>query len=149
MTIQCINDCTGVRDIDFEQHQSKAPHTLTWTNANCGSAENVHCRGLVYSEAIWSLWKRDLPDFYGYDDNTALEIVMRLTFIAAGNVATVRIVQFLSMSTSCMSCLHLVCSMKWYSGSPPYGGCGGDSGYLSYLLADGAFMLCNATTMHS
>eukprot|EP00804_Cyclotella_cryptica_P001613 CCRYP_014950-RC/>CCRYP_014950-RC protein AED:0.25 eAED:0.25 QI:503/1/1/1/0.66/0.71/7/281/548 len=37
---------------------------------------------------------------------------MRLTFIAAGNVAT------------------------WYSGSPPYGGCGGNSGYLSYLYAD-------------
>lgn len=104
MTIQCINDCTGVRDIDFEQHQSKAPHTLTWTNAYCGSADNVHCRGLVYSEAIWSLWKRDLPDFYGYDDNTALEIVMRLTFIAAGNIATVRIVRFLSMSTSYLSC---------------------------------------------
>jgi hypothetical protein len=109
----CINDCTGVRDIDYEQHLSKSPHTLTWTNANCGSADNVHCRGLVYSEAVWSLWKRDLPSFYGYDDNTALEIVMRLTFIAAGNVAT------------------------WYSGSAPFGGCGGDSGYLSYLLADG------------
>jgi hypothetical protein len=74
---------------------------------------NSHLIGVVYSEAIWSLWKRDLPSFYGYDDNTSLEIVMRLTFIAAGNVAT------------------------WYSGSPPYGGCGGDSGYLSYLLADG------------
>eukprot|EP00804_Cyclotella_cryptica_P028860 CCRYP_008443-RA/>CCRYP_008443-RA protein AED:0.06 eAED:0.06 QI:0/0.93/0.88/1/1/1/17/370/2761 len=114
---KCINDCTGVRDIDYEQHQSGKPHTLTWTNKNCGAKTNTDIddypwKGLVYSEAVWSLWKRDLPSFYGYDDNTALEIVMRLTFIAAGNVAT------------------------WYSGNPPYGGCGGDSGYISYLLAD-------------
>ena len=46
---------------------------------------------------------------------------MRLTFIAAGNVAT------------------------WYSGSPPFGGCGGDSGYLSYLLADGMFYPLTST----
>lgn len=35
-----------------------------------------------------SLLKRDLPFYYGYDDNTALKIVMCLTFIAAENVAT-------------------------------------------------------------
>lgn len=113
----CINDCTGVRDIDFANHQSGKPHDLTWTNAKCAS-DSVHCRGIVYGEAVWSLWKRDLPAFYGYDDNTALEIVTRLTFIAAGNIAT------------------------WYSGSPPYGGCGGDSGYLSYLIADGTSSKC-------
>ncbi|KAL7486168.1 hypothetical protein ACHAW6_011765 [Cyclotella cf. meneghiniana] len=107
----CINNCTGVRDIDYDQHASGKPHTLTWTIENCDYFD-VHCQGLVYAEAIWSLWKRDLPSLYGYDDNTALEIVMRLTFIAAGNVAT------------------------WYSGGPPYGGCGGNSGYLSYLYAD-------------
>ena len=57
-----------------------------------------------------------LPEYiYAITFELAMEIVMRLTFIAAGNVAT------------------------WYSGSPPFGGCGGDSGYLSYLLADGKF----------
>lgn len=30
-----------VRDIDYEQHLSKKPHTLTWTKAKCGSQENV------------------------------------------------------------------------------------------------------------
>ena len=117
MSTQCsgsgdrCTDCTGVRDIDYEKHQSKQPHTLTWTYNNC-EEDNVHCLGLVYAEAVWSLWKRDLPSFYGYDDNTALEIVMRLVFIAAGNVN------------------------NWYSGSPPWGGCGGNSGYLSFLYAD-------------
>jgi hypothetical protein len=74
----------------------------------------VHCLGLVYSEAVWSLYKRKLQKgpFY-YDDNTALEIVTRLTFIAAGNVGT------------------------WFGGSAPWGGCGGSSGYREYIAADG------------
>lgn len=72
----------------------------------------VHCLGYVYSEAVWSLYHRELNSFYGYDDNTALEIVTRLTYIAAGNVQT------------------------WYQGSPPFGGCGPNSGYLSFLAAD-------------
>eukprot|EP00970_Alexandrium_tamarense_P011795 scaffold2570_cov223-Alexandrium_tamarense.AAC.21 len=107
----CINDCTGVRDIDYENRESGMPHTVTWSNANCG--DKVHCIGLVYSEAVWSLWKRDLPELYGIDDSSALEIVTRLTYIAAGNVAS------------------------WFSESnAPYAGCGGNSGYLSYLQAD-------------
>lgn len=44
----------------------------------------VHCVGYVYSEAVWSLYARELPNYYGYDDNTSLEIVTRLTYIAAG-----------------------------------------------------------------
>ena len=78
----------------------------------------VHCLGYVYSEAVWSLYKRELNSFYGYDENTSLEIVTRLTYIAAGNTYT------------------------WYGGyskSPSgiwRGGCGTNSGYLSYLAAD-------------
>lgn len=72
----------------------------------------VHCMGYVYSEAVWSLYARELPAKYGYDDNTSLEIVTRLTYIAAGNIQT------------------------WFSGSPPFGGCGTNSGYFSFLAAD-------------
>lgn len=61
---------------------------------------------------MWSLYARELNAFYGYDDNTALEIVTRLTYIGAGNVQT------------------------WYSGSPPWGGCGTNSGYFAFLAAD-------------
>ncbi len=71
--------------------------------------------GQTYSEAIWSLYKRDLPQTYGYDDNTSLEIVQRLTFIAAGNV------------------------QLWFAislANAPFAGCGNNSGYNSYLDAD-------------
>ena len=106
----CIT-CTGVRDIDYEQRQSGNPHDYSWSNANCGGS--VHCVGGVYSEAVWSLWKRKLQQApYSLDNNTAHEIVNRLTFIAAGNTST------------------------WFSGGPPNGGCGGSSGYMNYLAAD-------------
>ena len=106
----CLS-CTGVRDIDYLQRQSGNPHDYTWSNANCGGS--VHCVGGVYSEAVWSLWKRDLQSApYNYDNNTAAEIVTRLTYIAAGNTST------------------------WFSGGPPSGGCAAGSGYMNYLAAD-------------
>jgi hypothetical protein len=107
-------DCTGVRDIDYEQHLSGQPHDYTWSNATCEFPfPSVHCRGHVYSEAVWSLWKRKLQSApYNYDNNTAHEIVNRLTFIGAGNTGT------------------------WFSGGPPLGGCAANSGYLNYLAAD-------------
>jgi len=106
----CLS-CTGVRDIDYLKHASGQPHDYTWSNANCGGA--VHCTGHVYSEAVWSLWKRQLQSPpYNYDENTAHEVVTRLTYIGAGNVGT------------------------WFSGGPPYGGCGSSSGYMQYLAAD-------------
>jgi hypothetical protein len=75
--------CTGVRDIDYEKRDG-FPHDFTWSNNNCGG--KVHCVGGVYSEAVWSLYKRILQTApYNYDDNTALEITTRLTYIAAGN----------------------------------------------------------------
>ena len=105
------NTCTGVRDIDYAKKSRNAPHTYTYSNANCGGS--VHCVGHVYSEAVWSLWKRNLQQApYNYDNNTAHEIVTRLTFIGAGNVGT------------------------WFSGGPPSGGCAGTSGYQNYLAAD-------------
>jgi hypothetical protein len=79
----CIS-CSGVRDIDYKKRKSGNPHDFSWSNSNCGGA--VHCVGGVYSEAVWSLYKRILQAYpYNYDDNTALEITTRLTFIAAGN----------------------------------------------------------------
>jgi hypothetical protein len=106
----CLN-CTGVRDIDYLKRASGDPHDYSWSNANCGGS--VHCVGAVYSEAVWSLWKRDLQSApYNYDNNTAHEIVTRLTFIGAGNTGT------------------------WFSGGPPYGGCASTSGYMNYLAAD-------------
>jgi hypothetical protein len=106
----CLS-CTGVRDIDYLKRASGQPHDYTWSNANCGGS--VHCVGGVYSEAVWSLWKRELKSPpYNYDDHTAHEIVTRLTYIGGGNTGT------------------------WFSGGPPFGGCAAGSGYLNFLAAD-------------
>jgi len=103
--------CTGVRDIDYLKRASGQPHDYTWSNSNCGGS--VHCVGSVYSEAVWSLWKRELQDPpYNMDNNTAHEVVNRLTFIGAGATGT------------------------WFSGGPPNGGCDGSSGYMNFLAAD-------------
>ena len=105
------NTCTGVRDIDYQKKSRNAPHTYSYSNANCGGS--VHCVGHVYSEAVWSLWKRILQSApYNYDNNTAHEIVTRLTFIGAGATST------------------------WFSGGPPNGGCAANSGYQNYIAAD-------------
>ncbi len=106
----CI-DCTGVRDIDYAMRASGLPHTYTWANGSYCSA--VHCKGAVYAEAVWDLWKRDLAVVpYSMDDNTALEVVTRMTYLGAGGVGT------------------------WFSGGPPWGGCSASGGYLNYLAAD-------------
>jgi hypothetical protein len=106
----CLS-CTGVRDIDYLKRASGNPHDYTWSNANCGGS--VHCVGGVYSEAVWSLWKRKLQSApYNYDNNTAHEIVTRLTFLGAGATG------------------------NWFSGGPPNGGCASTSGYMNYLAAD-------------
>lgn len=79
-------DCTGVRDIDYMMHDDETPHDASWARRECD--DSVHCKGHVYSEAIWSLWKRDLPRVYGYDDLTAQIITTSLVYKGAGNVKT-------------------------------------------------------------
>ena len=104
--------CTGVRDIDYMQHNSGLPHTASWANANCGSS--VHCKGHVYSEAVWSLYKRKLQQKpYFYDDLTAHTLTTSLFVKASGNVGT------------------------WYNEkAAPFAGCFGLSGYFAFLAAD-------------
>ena len=103
-------DCTGIRDIDWELREAQIPTDVDWANANCGGSP--HCDGAVYSEAVWDLLRRDLPSLYGHDNNTALEIVTRLTYLGGGNVLT------------------------WYEGENGSAGCGATGGYLQYLAAD-------------
>ena len=104
--------CTGVRDIDYMQHESESPHTMTWAKKNCDN--KVHCLGNVYSEAVWSLYKRELPAM-GYDDLTAFELTTYLLYKAAGNVR------------------------GWYNVNADAnagGGCGGFTGYRAFINAD-------------
>ncbi len=105
--------CTGIRSVDWADRTSGVPHTLTWVRANCGTT--VHCLGAAYSETVWDLLKRDLPTLHGMDNNTALEVTTRLTYIGAGNAS------------------------GWFdrTGPAPGGaGCGATQAYLQYLAAD-------------
>lgn len=54
----CTNDCTGVREIDYENKMMRTPITPMWVKNNYDCYRSVHCKGQVYSEAIWSLYTR-------------------------------------------------------------------------------------------
>lgn len=103
--------CTGVRDIDWEKHASGVPHDVDWAQTTCGGTGS-HCCGYIPAEAVWDLAKRDLPTFYGQDDNTALEITTRLMFIGSGNISS------------------------WYAGANGEAGCAATSGYMQFLATD-------------
>lgn len=134
--------CTGVRNVDYKQGSGK-PKKMS--NHGCGSS--VHCLGGVYSEAIWSLYKRTLQSApYNYDDNTALEIVTRLTFIAGKRIDMFMIAlnSFENLSSSSTFCLNTCTAGNvgtWFGGSAPWGGCGSASGYREYLAADGKLLI--------
>jgi len=103
--------CTGIRDIDFDNRTSGLPHDLTFVQA--GGCTSPHCRGAAYSESIWDILKRDLPTFYGMDNNTALEVTTRLTHVTS-NVVT-----------------------GWYAtGGSPNANCGATFGYNQMLIVD-------------
>ncbi len=117
-------DCTGVRDIDWTAHTGAAPHDLTFVDAACSpvALENgpcggdAHCEGIVVSEAIWDLYRRDLQGPpYNSPPATALELTTRLTYLGAGAVS------------------------EWFQCSDGTGvgdGCNVDSGYLNLLAID-------------
>ncbi len=104
--------CTGVRDVDWANRTSGVPHTLIWVQT-CGCCGSVHCRGAVYAETVWDLFKRDLPTIYGMDNNTAMEVTTRLNYLAAGVLS------------------------GWYPVSgTPHANCNANFSYNQFLLAD-------------
>jgi len=62
--------CTGIRDIDWAQHTSNAPHTVTnFTQPFCYAdsyagpcGREGHCESHISSEALWDFVERDFPD---------------------------------------------------------------------------------------
>ncbi|HEX6202269.1 MAG TPA: endopeptidase, partial [Thermoanaerobaculia bacterium] len=132
--------CTGVREVDWAKRASAQPHDLDWINSPtfvapggcvggifiptqqgpCG--QGTHCEGSVASEAVWDLFKRDLPAFagagFGIDDATAQELVTRLYYLGGGALG------------------------NWYNCNPvaPPGlrgdGCNADGAYLNFLAID-------------
>ncbi len=131
------NGCTGVRDIDFNNHRCDQPHTVTWvqdgfTSAQCGGSGSappcpggggpcggeVHCEGYVMAETGWDLMTRDLlaPPF-NYDAQTAHEVATRIIYAGAQPVST-----WYTCGSNCQD-----------TGTC---GCGATGGYLSFLAAD-------------
>jgi hypothetical protein len=92
--------CTGVRDVDFQNHRCDRPHTITWitdgfTTEDCNNTgprprvprvgqrgpcnRETHCEGQIVAEVAWDLKSIDLmASPYNYDFNTAHEITTRL-----------------------------------------------------------------------
>lgn len=77
--------CTGIRDHDFDNHQSHAPATppgFLATHCPAGSGpcgKEVHCEGYVSAEALWDLATRDLPAM-GLDRPTAWQLADKLFY---------------------------------------------------------------------
>jgi len=78
-------DCTGVRDQDFDKHQSHTPATPSgFVQNNCGGGggpcgKEEHCESHVAAQAVWDLAFRDLPAM-GLDPQTSWQIADRLFY---------------------------------------------------------------------
>jgi len=116
----CI-DCSGVRDVDWEQRASGEPHDIEFIAQTCGIGPapcggGVHCEGSVYAESVWDLAARTLPAApFNLDQNSAFELAARMTYLGSGAVGA------------------------WYNCdnfSETGDGCNADGGYLNYLAAD-------------
>jgi hypothetical protein len=88
--------CTGVREIDFAKRQSGLPHNVTSILSICPASGSLgpcgretHCESMVYAEALWDYFNRDLPTIMGMSTDTALEVAARTTYIGSGLVGTV------------------------------------------------------------
>ena len=123
--------CTGVRDINFANHQCNLPHTITWVKSGFTAAQcppghppcpasgqpgpcnrETHCEGMVAAEAAFDLHFRDLQAApFNYDSNMALEVATRLLYLGAEPIS------------------------NWYTCTAG-GGCGATGGYLSLLAVD-------------
>ena len=80
----CLN-CTGIRDMDWDQRVRHTPATpANFTMVNCGGGggpcgREVHCESYVPSEAIFDLAFRDLPAA-GLDANSAWQLAEKLFY---------------------------------------------------------------------
>ncbi|MET0553123.1 MAG: hypothetical protein ABW221_08805, partial [Vicinamibacteria bacterium] len=111
--------CTGIREIDYAQHQSGLPHDLTSMQALCPAVGQrgpcnleTHCESMVFSEVLWDYFTRDLPTVMGMSADTALEVATRTTYLGAGPVGNV------------------------YQCTQGAGGCPATSAYANFLAAD-------------
>ncbi|HLF56085.1 MAG TPA: Ig-like domain-containing protein, partial [Thermoanaerobaculia bacterium] len=135
---QCL-DCSGVRELDYEKHESGLPHDLGWVLSPLATPDRggcvgvpplgvqfgpcnqeTHCEGMVAAEVGWDLFARDLqaPPF-SYDHNTALETARRIVYSGAGPIGG-----------------WYQCVMPDPATGEQLAGCNADGGYLNLLAVD-------------
>jgi hypothetical protein len=151
-------ECSGVREIDWQKHESGRPHDIDWVlglnpQVQGGCAEpdvtplptgqgtgpcgwGTHCEGHIVGEAVWDLLKRDLPcNGVGWVDQQG----GRCTGGAAPTI---------DFNTSLELGARLFYLAggginQWYTCNPlgargenEFGGRSIDSGYMAFLAAD-------------
>src|SRR5436309_2837019 len=80
----CLN-CTGIRDVDWDQRANHTPSTPSgFAQNNCGGGDGPcgregHCESYVSTETLWDLANRDLPPL-GLDQDTAWQLTDKLCY---------------------------------------------------------------------
>ncbi len=79
-------DCTGIRDQDWNMHQSHSPANAAWVQAHCGGGGGAcgaepHCESYIAAETIYDLASRDLPAA-GMDTASAWQHVDQLWYLS-------------------------------------------------------------------
>jgi hypothetical protein len=83
--------CTGLRDVDFAQHTSNTPATVSnFIQGNCGSgfgacSREEHCESHVATEAIWDFANRNLPN---PGTGSAWSVLERLWYLSRSSSTT-------------------------------------------------------------
>jgi hypothetical protein len=87
--------CSGLRDIDWGNHTSKSPHTVSnFTQGKCFFSEvgyigpcgrEGHCESYIASEALWDFINRDLPS---PGSNSAWAIADRLWYLSRSTASS-------------------------------------------------------------
>jgi hypothetical protein len=83
--------CTGLRDVDFAQHASNTPATVSnFIQVNCGGgfgacSREEHCESHVATQAIWDFANRNLPN---PGTGSAWSVLERLWYLSRSSSTT-------------------------------------------------------------
>ncbi len=121
---ECCTACTGIRDIDYENHSGTDADTIqNYVCSICSTqgsyfgpcGREAHCEGIPAAMVGWDLAKRDLqaPPF-NYDNFTAFALANKIIWQGNDNVS------------------------NWYSCTCPstVNACGASNAYPNWLVAD-------------
>ncbi len=148
----CINDCDGVRDVNYHNRTSGVPHGMEFARMpggvggmGCGSDPTiscdglVHCEGALVSEMIWDLMRRDLPCHGSgwIDDGGPFDGPVEGGDCVGGAAPTMDPHTALELTTR-LTYLGGGAASQWFECTDPIGGggCNTTYGYFNYLAVD-------------